>query len=160
MEAQRNLAPLCSRSAYICLPRLSPASFREHRPALRQPPRCPTHDRAGERQDGPGPEPGREQGPLSHERVRGGNRPQRGRRQGRTHGGGGRAAGGERCTDCGSELTGHVAPSFLFSVTFFYIIYLFTPSDQWASPLWPQSPECIVHNQELFVKSQNRLHQV
>lgn len=40
------------------------------------------------------------------------------------------------------------------------ILYLCTLSDQWASPLWPQSPECILHNQELFVKSQNHLCQV
>lgn len=69
--------------------------FREHNPALWQPPRCPAHDRAGERQDRPGPQPGREQGPLPHECVCGGNRPQRGGRQRRTYGCGGRAAGGK-----------------------------------------------------------------
>lgn len=53
-----------------------------------------------------------------------------------------------------------MTPSFVFSVTFLHIVYIFTPSDQWASPLRPQSPERIVHNQELFVKSQNHLYQV
>lgn len=55
---------------------------RERKPALRQPPRGPAHDRAGERPDGPGPQPGREPGPLPHERVCGGDRSQRGGGQG------------------------------------------------------------------------------
>lgn len=40
------------------------------------------------------------------------------------------------------------------------IIYFCILSDQWASPLWPQSPECILHNQELSIQSQNHLCQV
>lgn len=87
----------CS-AAYICLPWLSPAAFREHNPALWQPPRRPTHDRAGERQDGPGPQPGGEQGPVSHERLRGGDRPQWGSRQGWSYGGRGWAARGKNRT--------------------------------------------------------------
>ena len=82
-------------SLYISL-HISVFTFsRERLPALRRPPGGPAHDGAGEGEDGPGSQLGREQGPLPHECVRGGHRPQRGGGQGWTHGGGGRAAGGK-----------------------------------------------------------------
>jgi len=106
----------------------SSASFREHNPALWQPPRCPTHDRAGERQDRLGPQPGGEQGPLSHECVCGGNRPQRGSRQRRAYDCWGWAAGGELCIDCISELISQFVNAFLL-FSFLYH-HMFTLGDE------------------------------
>lgn len=72
----------------------------------------------------------------------------------------GRMVVGDELLEVRRVPTGDPNSREMWCLGFYLVLRFFTPTDQWASPLWPQSPECIVHHQELCVKSQNHLYQV